>query len=97
MNNKKKGIIKEIKGINDLMKGSLALTYRSCGKEGCKCQRGEKHKGYFFSYRVKGKPKVIYVPERIYPEVKRLVENWLKMKRLVERLTEMNVKLLKRK
>ena len=96
MNKKKKEILKRIEEIEDLMKGSLSVTYRSCGKEGCKCQRGRKHKGYFFSYRVKGTPKVAYIPQRIYPKVKELVENWLKMKRLIEELTEVNLNNLKK-
>jgi len=90
-------MLQQLKEGRDLMKGSLAETQRSCGKPGCRCQRGERHRGYFFSYRVKGKPGVIYIPEVLYPEVKNLVSNWKRLKDTVEDLTMMNVKLIQKR
>ena len=61
----KKGILlTKIGKTGDSMKGSLALTYRKCGK-------GKFHKGYFFSYRFKGKSYGLYVPENLVSKVKK--------------------------
>jgi len=79
------------------MKGSLALTYRKCGKKGCRCEKGELHKGYFFSYRLEGKSYGLYVPESLVPKVKELINNWKELKETVEKLTDLNAKLIKKR
>lgn len=50
-------------------------TYRlegvRCGKEKCKCARGEPHGPYWYSYtRVGGRVKSQYIGKRLPPEVK---------------------------
>jgi len=70
---KKESLLRKIGKTGDLMKGSLALTYRKCGKKVRRCEKGELHKGYFFSYRLKGKSYGLYVPENLSPKVKNLL------------------------
>lgn len=94
----KKGILlRKIEKRGDLMKGSLALTYRRCGKKECRCEKGEFHKGHFFSYRLKGKSYGLYVPESLVPKVKKLIDNWKELKETVEELTDLNAKLIKKR
>ena len=94
---KKETFLRKIGKAGDLMKGSLALTYRKCGKKGCKCEKGELHKGYFFSYRFKGKSYGLYVPENLVPKVKKLIDSWKELKGTVEKLTNLNAKLIKKR
>ena len=42
---------------------SLVSLNRVCGKEGCKCSRGELHPGLCIALRVGEKRKMIYVPQ----------------------------------
>jgi len=93
----KKELLRRIRKANDLMKGSLALTYRRCGKKGCRCERGELHKGYFFSYRLKGKSYGLYIPEALVPKLRELIDNWKELKETVEKLTDLNAKLIKKR
>ena len=97
MTTRKNQILKSISTIMDMMKGSLAESYRPCGKPSCKkCQHGQFHHGYFFSYRVKGKQKMFYVPQKHYPLVKKLSDNWKHLKDLIEELTDINVQLIRK-
>lgn len=81
----------------DMMKGSLALTSRSCGKPSCKrCQKGEKHPIYLFCFWVKGKQKVVSIPTRFHKQVGKLVKNWKHHKDLIEELTDINAKLIRK-
>lgn len=92
----KKQLLKRLSKTTDMMKGSLAESHRSCGKKGCKCQRGELHHGYFFSFSVGGKAKMIYVPKKSYEHVKKLVKNWKHHKTLIEELTDINAELIRK-
>jgi hypothetical protein len=93
---RKNQIIDQLTKIYDVMKGSLAESSRTCGKQGCKCQRGQLHHGYFFSFWVKGKAKMLYVPKRSYPQVQKLINNWKHHKDLIEELTDINVQLVRK-
>lgn len=92
----KKQLLKQLSKTTDMMKGSLAESYRSCGKKGCKCQRGELHHGYYFTFSVKGKAKMIYVPKKSYEDVKKLLSNWKHHKGLIEELTDINANLIRK-
>ena len=95
MDNKKETLLTLIKQLTgDLMKGSLAHTAVTCGKKNCRCQRGEKHKTAYFSYRVQGKQKVIHVSHKMIQEVERLTGNWQKLKDIIEKLTAENARLV---
>jgi len=80
----------------DLMRGSLTLTSRSCGKKGCRCQRGEKHPIYFFGYSIKGKKRILSIPAKSHQQVQKLINNWKHHKDLIEELTDINAKLIRK-
>ncbi len=92
----KKQLLKQLSKTTDMMKGSLAESYRSCGKKGCKCQRGELHHGYFFTFSVKGKAKMIYVPKKSSEQVRKLLNTWKHHKVLIEELTGINAELIRK-
>ena len=94
---KKELLLRKIGKAGDLMKGSLALTHRKCGKKECRCEKGEFHKGHFFSYRLRGKSYGLYVPESLVPKVKKLIDNWKELKETIEELTDLNAKLIKKR
>lgn len=91
---KKKKLLKELP---DMMKGSFAQTSRSCGKANCKrCQKGEKHPVHLFCFRVDGKQKVVSIPKKFHGQVKKLVDNWYRHKNHIEKLSDINVELIKK-
>jgi hypothetical protein len=69
---------------HELIKGSLVTMTRECGKEGCRCTRGEKHVSQYLSVKIDGKRRMLYVPGDMVKDVRRRVEAY----REVERLTE---------
>ena len=90
---KKKRLLQELP---DMMRGSLSLTSRSCGKANCKrCREGGKHPIYLFNFSVKGEKHVISIPQRHHEKVEELIKNWHHYKVLIEELTELNVKLIR--
>ena len=52
-----------------LIVGGMVEMARTCGKSGCKCARGEKHKSWCVSLRHKGKRKMIHIPRACEEEV----------------------------
>ena len=87
---KKELRLRKIGKTGNLMKESLALTYRKCGKKACGCEKGEFPKGCFFSCRFKGKSYGLYVSESLVPKVRKLIDNWKELKGAVEKFTDLN-------
>jgi hypothetical protein len=68
-----------------LLRGSLVQMHRTCGKEGCHCQKGEKHTALYLSLRGrKGRP-MIYIP----PDLEETVRIWVQNARDVDELLDL--------
>jgi len=68
--------------------GSLVPLHRVCGKEGCKCRRGQLHPGLCIALRVGKKRKMIYVPQALEATVRRWVNTYQKAWHLMEEISQ---------
>ena len=89
------GLLRKVRELGPAFKGSLAQVALTCGKKNCRCRRGERHQAYYVSYRSGGRAKVWHVPARRIAEVRRAHSNWLRLKRLLERMADLQVSLWK--
>jgi hypothetical protein len=69
---------------HDVICGSVVSMARTCGKAGCRCERGEKHVSLYLSAKVEGKRRMVYIPPELEEEVRGRVGAY----REVEQLTE---------
>ena len=58
-----------------LLRGSLVVMRRTCGKAGCHCQSGEKHPALYLSVRRGKQRTMIYVPTALEETVRAWVQN----------------------
>ena len=58
-----------------LLRGSLVVMRRTCGKAGCHCQTGEKHPALYLSVRRGKQRTMIYVPTALEETVRAWVQN----------------------
>ena len=81
-----------------LIRGSLVLQHRSCGKPYCRCQKGQKHPALYLHTRSADGRVRIYIPKALHDTARRWVDNGLRVKRLVDRISEHHLRaLLERK
>lgn len=66
----------------DFIAGSLIRMKRTCGKEGCRCVRGEKHESLYLAYSEKGKRRMIIIPRDCVPKVTAAIDTYRRAKRL---------------
>ena len=82
-----------------ILRGSVIVSYRKCGKPRCKCVIGTGH-GPKYSMTVnfpKRKPENIYIPLEYVEQVKALVYNYQQFKEIIEQICMINQELLKRR
>jgi len=78
------------------LRGNPVIMKRVCGNKNCRCVlEGKKHKSLYISKNKNGKRKMIYVPKRMEEEVMARLGAYQKIKKLVERISELNYEELK--
>lgn len=70
-----------------IVRGSLLLRRRVCGKAGCKCTRGELHQGLYLVITEKGKTRQLYVPRDWEERVRRWVADYHRARGLMEEVS----------
>lgn len=96
---RKKTLIKKLPPLEDILRGSLIERYKRCGKPGCKCaqSRGHGPKYYLSVSKPKQKPEMDYIPLGYQVQVEEYLENFRRIKIILEELCEINRELLKRR
>ena len=74
--------------------GSLVEQRRGCGKEGCRCTRGELHGPYVY-LSVAGR--MVYVPATLADAVRSRLEVSARLRAVLEEVSALNLELLARR
>ena len=77
-----------------LLPGALIEQHRSCGKEGCRCTRGEPHGPYVY-LQVAGR--LLYVPSALADMVRSDVEISQRLREALAEISAINMELLARR
>lgn len=80
------------------LRGNPVIMERTCGNKNCRCVlEGKKHKSLYISKNKDGKRKMIYVQKRLEDEVRAKLDAYQRIKRLIEKISELNYKELRMK
>ena len=81
-------------GAAGFLAGSLAEQRRRCGKEGCRCARGELHGPYAY-LSVAGR--MVYVPAVLAEAVRARLQESARLQEALEEISAINLELLARR
>jgi len=70
-----------------LLRGSVSVRRRVCGKAGCRCARGEGHEAMYVVYREAGRTTQIYVPKGWEERVRGWVERYGEGREILKKLS----------
>jgi len=85
--------------VEALLRGSLVDQGRRCGKEGCRCTRGELHGPYTYlaTGRARGRSRLLYVPAALVELVRRRVDQTAQVEAMLAEIAAINAELLGRR
>ena len=72
-----------------LLRGTLVLRERVCGKPNCRCRKGHKHLALYLVASKRGRLRQLYVPKAWEPRVRQWVEQYQEARRLLEEISEL--------
>ena len=96
---KQKSAAEALASCRGLIKASLCRTRVTCGKPSCRCAKNPRfrHVALTFTYKHKGKSMGLHVPKNMEAEARRAVADYQKLKKLVQKLSDSNLKKFRRK
>jgi len=77
----------ELLGEDGVLRGSISVRRRVCGKPNCRCTRGERHEAMYVVYRKEGKTVQLYVAKEWEGRVRSWVKRYGEVRRLLEKLS----------
>jgi hypothetical protein len=98
LNREKQEVIKELPPLDKLMRGTFIESYLECIRAGCKCHKAKKYRHgpyYRVSYGKDGRMHHVYVPVKMKDEVKGWTDNYNKLWEAIEKISALNVKILR--
>ena len=72
-----------------LLRGTLSVRRRQCGKPNCRCARGEPHVSLYVVQSHGGKPRQVFVPKPWEERIRAAVEDYQQLQRLIEEFSEL--------
>jgi hypothetical protein len=88
------------RGLPDLeavLQGSVVSQGRRCGKQGCRCTRGELHGPYLYLSLGRADTRLVYVPSSLADEVRRRVGLTDAAEGALGEISAINLELLRRR
>ena len=67
---------------------TLNVRHVTCGKSGCHCAQGERHRAVYLVSSAKGKKRQVFVPPELEEEVRQWVDNYRAATGLLEQVSE---------
>lgn len=81
--------------IEEILRGSIVEVKRYCGKPNCRCSKGRKHRSLYISQSNNGSSRLIYIPQHSEKEARRLIDNYHKLKGVMEEISRINMRLVR--
>lgn len=70
-----------------LLRGSLFVRERRCGKPTCRCAKGEGHPGLVVQFKDERRTRQIHVPKAMEAEIRVWVEQYQEIQRRIEQIS----------
>jgi len=97
LRDRRRRIARKIPDLEAVIAGSLQHQRRRCGKEGCRCARGELHGPYLYlSLRVGRRTRMVYVPAELADQVGVAVRTSVEVQSALAEISAINLELLRR-
>lgn len=93
---RKDALLASLPPSTDLLRGSFFVRTLRCGKPSCRCASGKGHRVAYVSVTFPGgRTQQLTVPKPFVPVIRRWVANYQRWWRAIERVSELNRRLLR--
>ena len=96
---RRRRLVSNLPPIEQVLRGTLVESYKRCGRPNCHCVDGPGHgpKRYLSISQPGGRPRRDYVPNGVHVQVAELIDNFRKMREMLNEICAINAELLRRR
>ena len=80
-----------------LLRGSLQLMRRVCGRPGCRCATGARHASWYLAFSEAGKKQMVFVPRDWLARVRQWVAEYQEARACLDRLSAAHLRRLRQR
>src|SRR3990167_3440753 len=81
---------------SDVVRGSITKVCAKCNRAKCICRKATPRKAYRLTYKnPQQKTCIVYIPQNRMAEIKRMIANHSKLRKILEKLIETNIQIFK--
>ena len=93
----REGLMEELTANDNFVKGSITRVCGTCGRAFCICPKKPGTKAYRLTYKdTRQKTRIVYIPRKRLPEMKRLVANYTRTRTLIQKIINVNIAIFKK-
>lgn len=78
--------LSQLIGDAGIVRGSIVVRERTCGKSNCRCARGDKHVGKYLVMSDGGKKRQLFIADEMEPRVRRWLDNYKQAQESLEEI-----------
>jgi hypothetical protein len=99
LRSRRRRLVSNLPPIEQVLRGTLVEAYKRCGRPNCHCVDGPGHgpKRYLSISQPGGRPRRDYVPNGVHMQVAQLIDNFRKLREMLNEICAINTELLRRR
>ena len=95
---KRNTLVKKMLQTPDFVRGSITSVCSTCNRARCICKKESSRRAYRLTYKSAGqKTRTVYVRRDRLPELRKMLDNYAQLQKLIEQLVEINIEIFKEK
>jgi len=93
---KRKGLLRKLDQCSEFVRGSINSVCAACNRARCICEKKTSRRAYRLTYKdSRQKTRIVYVPRRQLPRVRKMIANYARLRTIIEQLVETNIEIFK--
>ncbi len=77
-------------------RGSITSVCGKCNRAGCICEKKTSRRAYRLTYKdSKQKTRIVYIPKGRLYEIRKMVANYSKLRKIIDQIVETNLEIFK--
>jgi hypothetical protein len=86
--------LRQLGEVQAFVAGTLKLVNVRCGRKGCHCADGDGHPSNYLAMNINGKKVTRYIRKEDLADVRKLVSEYKRLKKLVKEISELSMELI---
>ena len=95
MNNssrKRNALLKKLNQYSEFVRGSINSVCATCNRASCICKKKSSKMAYRLTYKdSQQKTRIVYVSRSKLPKMRKMIANYVKVRKIIEQLVELNI------